>query len=137
MEYNYLLSICMMVKDEEKNIRRCLDAMRYLIDKNDVELIIVDRTTYNIGAPYPDCGEIDIMEHVNSNDYTNAAIHWEGSSGLTSRIYYTDDCIDAFDVTEYHVYAIEWTEEQILFLVDNNGFGTFNLLDTNSKILNV
>lgn len=42
MEYNYLLSICMMVKDEEKNIRRCLDAMRYLIDKNDVELIIVD-----------------------------------------------------------------------------------------------
>ncbi|NMB42794.1 MAG: glycoside hydrolase family 16 protein, partial [Clostridiales bacterium] len=99
----------------------------------DLELIIVDRTTYNIGAPYPDCGEIDIMEHVNSNDYTNAAIHWEGSSGLTSRIYYTDDCIDAFDVTEYHVYAIEWTEEQILFLVDNNVFGTFNLSEADTK----
>ena len=42
MKYNYLLSICMMVKDEGKNIRRCLDAMKYLIDKDDVELIIVD-----------------------------------------------------------------------------------------------
>lgn len=98
-----------------------------------IELFVEGRVTGNLGGPYPDCGEIDIMEHVNSNDYTNSAIHWEGSSGLTSRIYYTDDCIDAFDVTEYHVYAIEWTEEQILFLVDNNVFGTFNLSEADTK----
>jgi|GEM_PF-713346 len=99
----------------------------------DIEMIPIEGDVIDIGAPYPDCGEIDIMEHVNSNDYTNAAIHWEGSSGLTSRIYYTDDFIDAFDVTEYHVYAIEWTEEQILFLVDNKVFGTFNLSEADTE----
>lgn len=42
MNHDYLLSICMMVKDEEKNIRRCLDAMKPLIEKSSVELIVVD-----------------------------------------------------------------------------------------------
>ena len=42
MGHEYLLSICMMVKDEEKNLRRCLEAMKSLIQKDDVELIIVD-----------------------------------------------------------------------------------------------
>lgn len=42
MTHEYLLSICMMVKDEEKNLRRCLEALRDLTQKNDVELIIVD-----------------------------------------------------------------------------------------------
>lgn len=42
MSYEYLLSICMMVKDEEKNLRRCLEAMRSIIQRDDVELIIVD-----------------------------------------------------------------------------------------------
>jgi len=56
---------------------------------------------------FPYCGEIVIMEHVNSNDYTNAVIKY----------------MDTIDVTEYHVYAIELTEEQILFLVDMMYFG--------------
>ncbi len=56
MDREYLLSICMMVKDEEKNIRRCLDALRPLLDKPDVELIIVDTgsqdNTVNIAKEY-------------------------------------------------------------------------------------
>jgi glycosyltransferase involved in cell wall biosynthesis len=32
----------MMVKNEEKNLKRCLDGLRPLLDKKDVELIIVD-----------------------------------------------------------------------------------------------
>jgi len=32
----------MMVKDEQKNLRRCLNALRPLLDKVDIELIIVD-----------------------------------------------------------------------------------------------
>lgn len=39
---NYKLSICMMVKDEEKNLKRCLESLKYLLDKEDVELIIID-----------------------------------------------------------------------------------------------
>ncbi|NLB79121.1 MAG: glycosyltransferase [Clostridiaceae bacterium] len=39
---NIVLSICMMVKDEEKNLKRCLDSLKTLLGKGDVELIIVD-----------------------------------------------------------------------------------------------
>lgn len=37
-----LLSICMIVKDEEKNLPRCLDSLKELIENKDVELVIVD-----------------------------------------------------------------------------------------------
>ncbi|MBO1511740.1 glycosyltransferase [Metabacillus bambusae] len=36
------LSICMIVKDEEKNLRRCLESLKLLISKDFSELIIVD-----------------------------------------------------------------------------------------------
>lgn len=42
MKYQYKLSICMMVKDEEKNLPRCLDSLKPLLDQSYVELIIVD-----------------------------------------------------------------------------------------------
>lgn len=37
-----LLSICMMVKNEENNMERCLSSIIKLLEKTDVELIIVD-----------------------------------------------------------------------------------------------
>ncbi len=50
------LSICMMVKDEEKNLGRCLDSIKPLLAKPDVELIIVDTGssdgTVNIASQY-------------------------------------------------------------------------------------
>jgi len=42
MEKKYLISICMMVKDEERNLPRTLNALKPLLEKSDVELIIVD-----------------------------------------------------------------------------------------------
>jgi len=42
MVREYLLSICMMVKNEERNIKKCLDALNPLLEKDDVELVIVD-----------------------------------------------------------------------------------------------
>lgn len=42
MQDKYKISICMMVKDEEKNIRRCLESLKPLIDSDMSELIIVD-----------------------------------------------------------------------------------------------
>ena len=37
-----ILSVCMIVKDEEKNIRRCLNSLKPVIEKDHSELIIVD-----------------------------------------------------------------------------------------------
>jgi len=58
MKHEYILSICMMVKNEEKNLRRCLDGLRPLLEKKDVELIIVDNgstdKTVEIAREYTD-----------------------------------------------------------------------------------
>lgn len=42
VKHQYKLSICMMVKNEEDNIRRCLDRLKPLADCGLAELIIVD-----------------------------------------------------------------------------------------------
>lgn len=40
--YKYKLSICMIVKNEEKNIDRCLKSLKPLVENNLAEIIIVD-----------------------------------------------------------------------------------------------
>lgn len=54
----YKLSICMMVKDEEVHLMRCLESMKDIIDRDDVELIIVDTgstdETISIAKAYTD-----------------------------------------------------------------------------------
>jgi hypothetical protein len=42
MEHKYRLSICMMVRDEEKNLGRCLESLKDYNRKKFAELIIVD-----------------------------------------------------------------------------------------------
>lgn len=42
MKFQYKLSICMIVKDEEKNLPRCLDSLKPLLNNSYAELIIVD-----------------------------------------------------------------------------------------------
>ena len=64
---------------------------------------------------WPKCGEIDIMEH-KGNDLNKifATLHYpeyfgEHANGDTTRI---------FDVTKFHIYAVEWNEKSISFFVD-------------------
>lgn len=42
MEHTYKLSICMMVKNEEKNLDRCLNSLNVFLNNPSVELIIID-----------------------------------------------------------------------------------------------
>ncbi|MCV9884673.1 TDP-N-acetylfucosamine:lipid II N-acetylfucosaminyltransferase [Metabacillus halosaccharovorans] len=42
MTKTFKLSICMIVKDEEKNLNRCLNSLQTLLDQGYTELIIVD-----------------------------------------------------------------------------------------------
>lgn len=52
------ISICMMVKDEEKNLKRCLESLKPLLVNNLAEIIIVDTgstdNTVNIAKNYVD-----------------------------------------------------------------------------------
>jgi 2-polyprenyl-3-methyl-5-hydroxy-6-metoxy-1,4-benzoquinol methylase/glycosyltransferase involved in cell wall biosynthesis len=52
------LSICMMIKDEEKNLERCLNSLKPIIEKVESELIIIDTgstdNSPNIAKQYTD-----------------------------------------------------------------------------------
>ena len=65
---------------------------------------------------WPACGEVDIMEHWGTNqDFVQSAMHTPSSFGDT------EDLGGTFiaDVSnEYHIYEMEWNEDQFEFSVD-------------------
>jgi beta-glucanase (GH16 family) len=76
---------------------------------------------------WPACGEIDIMEHGifpgQPVNYIGAAIHTPSSSGNTIN----KGGIQASDISQnYHVYSMNWSPNQITFLLDDTVFYTYN-----------
>lgn len=66
---------------------------------------------------WPQCGEIDIMEWVGEKDWASAAVHGPGYSGETpfvNRQYFAK----GNDVTQWHIYAVEWTPDELNFKYD-------------------
>ena len=71
--------------------------------------------------PWPTCGEIDIMEHVNSEDKVYATQHWDhngytryGTSAVTTP-------------ADYHIYTTEWDASTIRTFVDGTLYHTMNI----------
>lgn len=67
---------------------------------------------------WPETGEIDIMEYVGDPEWIGVAVHGPGYSGETpivNKFYFPPD----EDATGWHVYAVEWTTDEILFLIDD------------------
>jgi len=76
---------------------------------------------------WPACGEIDIMEHGifpgQPINYIGAAIHTPSSFGNTVN----KGGIQASDIAEnYHIYSMNWSPNQITFLLDGVAFYTYN-----------
>jgi beta-glucanase (GH16 family) len=70
---------------------------------------------------WPACGEIDIMEHINNVPLVYGTMHWDNNGhaqygGSTS-------C----DVTQYHVYSIEWNSNTITWFLDGMKFWEGNI----------
>ena len=77
------------------------------------------------GSPWPDVGEIDIMESVGFDPgWIHGSIHthsynWVQHTQKTSQIKIPD--VDG----SFHVYAIEWYPDHIDFFVDSNRYFSF------------
>ena len=66
---------------------------------------------------WPGTGEIDIMEYVGEKDWTAVALHGPGYSGdtpLVNRYFFEDGT----DVTDWHVYSVDWSPQEIIFKID-------------------
>jgi len=66
---------------------------------------------------WPDAGEIDIMEYIGESDWASSAVHGPGYSGETpfvNRLYFPGNN----DVTHWHVYAVDWTPDSLIFKYD-------------------
>jgi beta-glucanase (GH16 family) len=75
----------------------------------------------NIGSVgWPQCGEIDIMEHVNTDNLVYGTVHWD-SNGHAQYGKST-----ATTLSDYHVYSVEWTPTYIKWLVDGV---QYNIID--------
>jgi beta-glucanase (GH16 family) len=72
---------------------------------------------------WPACGEIDILESVGNNpNVIHSSLHSPGRSGNTPD---TKTTTAANSTTEFHIYAAEWSAENIKFYVDDNLFYTY------------
>lgn len=71
-----------------------------------------------INKKWPDCGEIDIMEYVGEPDWVSAALHgpnYSGETPLVNKLFLKKEN----DVTQWHVYSVDWQKDAILFYVDD------------------
>lgn len=66
---------------------------------------------------WPDCGEIDVMEHVgNSPNIVSSALHYPENFGGTA---VTGSTPISTATSEFHNYTVEWTPDSIKFVVDD------------------
>ena len=80
---------------------------------------------------WPYCGEIDIMEHWGANqNYVQSALHTPSSYGGTSNVggQYISNAS-----TQFNIYTLEWTPEQMIFSVNGYVHYTYNPNPQNSE----
>lgn len=84
------------------------------------------------GVPWPECGEIDIMEFRGDiSDRSTHALHGPTTpkgSGLGAAFLSYEPLSNGF-----HTYAIEWKKDRIDFIVDGRVNGTFTVADTGRR----
>lgn len=67
------------------------------------------------GVGWPACGEIDIMEHVNTGNQVYGTVHWSDNNNQYASY---GGNTNAGSITAYHTYSIEWNANTIKWFLD-------------------
>ena len=82
-------------------------------------------------TPWPDCGEIDIMEHWGANvNHVSSALHTPSSFGATQN--YSGVYLPTA-TSSFHTYTMEWSSDSISFFIDNNRHYTYSPSSKNAS----
>ncbi|MCP2263204.1 Beta-glucanase, GH16 family [Promicromonospora thailandica] len=86
------------------------------------------------GTPWPDAGEIDIMENIGREPHiVHGTLHGPGYSGgnpITGQYMHPQGWSFADD---FHTFAIDWNPNSITWPVDGNAYQTFTPANTNGN----
>ena len=78
-------------------------------------------------ASWPQCGEIDIMEHINNESVTNGTVHWNNNTGHA----YKGSAVP-FDENDFHEYAVIWDSTSVTFELDGHSYFRFPFIESNN-----
>jgi beta-glucanase (GH16 family) len=70
---------------------------------------------------WPQCGEIDILEHINNDWTVHGTAHWDDNG----HVYYGTS--QSMSPLEFHVYAIEWDNQGIRWFVDGQQYHVMDI----------
>ncbi len=80
----------------------------------------------DINNPWPGCGEIDIMEEVGVDaNWISSTIHCKKYNNSGTAIETAKRFVDTAE-SDYHNYAVEWTEDYMSFYIDEELLLTYN-----------
>lgn len=74
---------------------------------------------------WPKCGEIDIMEHINTEPTIYGTIHWDANGYASYGGHTGNSTPDA-----YHIYSIQWDGSAIKWFLDGVQFHEANILNS-------
>lgn len=79
----------------------------------------------NIDAvSWPQCGEIDVVEHVNNNPEINGTMHWDAGGHASW------GSATPCDASQFHTYSVIWDETTIRWYLDDLEYHSANITDS-------
>jgi len=79
-------------------------------------------TDINTGVAWPGCGEIDIMEHIDTDSLIYETMHWSENG---QAVQYGENT--ASSPSQFHIYSVVWNASSINWYVDNTLYATGNI----------
>ena len=68
---------------------------------------------------WPQCGEIDILEHISNVTYINGTMHWADNNGAHAS---SGTATPWNNPSQFHVYSIEWDADSIKWFLDGKKY---------------